>query len=80
MGKKIICELLSKSPRLHKMWELNSANEDTLDELIAMGMVEGEYSLELINLKIDQYLLSFDQYDKHTRHINQGEENEKRIN
>jgi acetyl-CoA carboxylase carboxyltransferase component len=56
MGKQIIRHLLSGSQRFLEMWEAHSAYEEEMRDLLEHGLFEGEFDLDGVSQRLDNFL------------------------
>ncbi len=57
MGKQIIRHLLSGSQRFLDMWEAHSAYEEDMRDLLDLGLFEGEFDLDGVSSRLDNFIL-----------------------
>lgn len=57
MGKQIIRQLLSGSQRFLDIWEAHSSYEEGMRDLLDLGLFEGEFDLDGVSTRLDNFLL-----------------------
>ncbi|MCO4793044.1 MAG: hypothetical protein KC493_04990 [Bacteriovoracaceae bacterium] len=72
MGKQIIKQLLSGSQRFLEMWEAHSSYETGLRDLIELGLFEGEFDLDGVISKVDDFLLDNETEEENIIKIQNG--------